>query len=191
MEGHPGNQPYVRRGPSGAPALLAATIGLALSTAPLSAQTATAAITTPSQRLCFVFTAGDTAAGIKELRASCGGYGLILGSTTEYQVFTNEALKAVVIDKKLGDERQIVLISVRDDGQPLVEDITGDLALVAGRGVMSDLRGLDINLDGFTADGAINVSPAAGDATSDKSGIVDIGQRIAAERMRRRAPAQN
>jgi hypothetical protein len=165
--------------------------GLLLAAAPVSAQTVATTTITPSDKLCFVFTVDGTVSGTKELRASCGGRGIILGGTTGYRVFENHALKAIVIENNLDAQRRIVVIRLEADGQPMVEDITSDLALAAGRGVMSNLRGLDINLEGFAADGAVGVGPAAGDATNDKSGIVNIGQRIADARAGQGAATQN
>jgi hypothetical protein len=161
--------------------VIAASAIAVLPAKPAYAQTAT---TAPSNQLCYVFTVDAVAGGPKELRASCKGHGFIFGGTTEYHVVTNDTLKTVVIDNRFGSERHVMLIAVGDDGQPHAEDITGDLAHAAGRGVMSGLRGLDVNLDGFASSGAIAVSPSAGDTAPAKNGQVDIGHHMAAEAVR-------
>jgi hypothetical protein len=152
---------------------------------PASAQTAsTAPVGTPNQP-CFVFTVAGPAGRASELGASCNGRGLLLGDVSNYQVIADPTLNAIVVDKHLGGERRLILITIRTDGRPLVEDITGDLAVAAGRGVMSNLVGLDVNLGSFASNGTIAVSPAARDQTSgDRSGQVNLRQQVAAENAR-------
>lgn len=143
----------------------------------------------PSSQMCQVFAVDGAEGGAQELRATCNGRGLILGEASDYRTAYNEALKATLVDMRLDGERRLLLITIQDDGLPLLEDLSGQIALAAGRGPMSELDGLEIDLGRYLTDGEIAVRPPAGGAAGEKSGEVNIGEQIALERTRRQGAA--
>ena len=134
---------------------------------------------------CHVFSVEGDQADVKQLRANCRGRGFVLGSATEFSVVTNDALQATLVDARLGGERRVILLSFQDDGQPLVEDLSGEIALAAGRGPMSPLAGVDIDVATFASGGSIGVHGRSEDRGSAKADGIGIGQHIALERARR------
>lgn len=143
----------------------------------------------PQEQYCLVQAQPDSHTGLQELRANCRGRGLILGEASDYKVTYNEALNATLVDMRLDGERRLLLITIQDNGLPLLEDLSGQVALAAGRGPMSELDGLEIDLSQYLTDGEIAVRPAAGGAAGEKSGVVKIGEQIALERARRQEAA--
>lgn len=116
--------------------------------------------------------------------ADCNGRGFILGSADSYRVQSNEELDATIVELRQGAGKRILMLSYRK-GQPLLEDITGSLAISAGRGVMSGLDGLEIDFTTFAQDGDIVVHPAIADPSkADKSATVNLGLQIEAEQSR-------
>jgi hypothetical protein len=53
-----------------------------------------------------------------------------------------------------------LLLSQGADRLPLLEDISGQIALAAGRGPMSDIGDVTVNLKEFAGAGRISVHPA-------------------------------
>ena len=113
--------------------------------------------------------------------AACGGRAFVLGQADSFEAFENRGLNATVIDLVLGSERRVLLISFPDGetGQPLLEDITADLARSAGRNVRADLKDLALDFSTFAEDGEVGASQAG------RSGRINIGQQISAEVSRR------
>ncbi len=157
-----------------------------LATAQANAQTSSAGSAPQQDPPCRVFTVDGPDDSSRGLFAGCGGHGLMLGRTTGYEVIGNGTLKATLIDTRTGGERRVLLITIQDDGSPLVEDLGVDLAVAAGRGAMTGLEGLELDFSSFADDGTIRLRPATGAAGKDSSGEIHIGQQIAAERVRRR-----
>lgn len=138
---------------------------------------------------CVVVSTTAVEGQAQTLTAVCGTQGIVLGRADSYQVQTNEVLPATLVDLTWNGNRRILMVSY-PDGQPLLEDLSGTLALAAGRGPMSDLKGLDMDLSTFAQDGAVGVLPAADDGvSSDKSATVSLGAQIEAEQARASAVA--
>lgn len=117
--------------------------------------------------------------------ASCRGQGLILGRADSFRVIENRQLEAMVIDLVRDGERRVLMISFPDD-EPLLEDITGTLAKAAGRGPMSSIEGVEIELGGFEQDSRIAVrSPPEAGRGIARTSEVDLGQGLATEAARR------
>lgn len=169
-------------------AIAALLLGAAISSVPAAAQDDLSLSAAPSDQLCKVFAVEGSRDGVEQLLASCRGHGLMLGETSGYEVVINEALQATLVDMRLDGERRILLITIQEDGEPLVEDLGGQIALAAGRGPMSALDGLEIDLSRYLTDSEIAVRPTGG-AAGEKIGEVRIGEQIALERMRRQGAA--
>lgn len=118
------------------------------------------------------------------LIGNCRGRGVILGPTDEYKIVRNESLGATVVDLQFAGKRRVLMLTLQDDGQVLVEDLGGQIALAAGRGPLSDIAGLTIELEGFAEDGGLAVRPGPDDSSRQVAQL-NLGQQIAAERGRR------
>lgn len=166
-------------------------VGLSLGQAitPAAAQSTNTA-EVPSQ-LCRVSAVEGPAGPVQDLRASCGGRGLILGRITSFEAIPNEGLHATLVDARLGSERRVLLLSIKEDGQPLVEDLTGQVALAAGRGPMSGIDGVELDLSGFGQAGQIGVIGRPEDTGPARSSTLNLGQQIALEGLRQGESIQN
>ena len=118
------------------------------------------------------------------LVANCRGRAFLLGFASDYQVVRNENLQATLVDVHNGPERKILLISMQASGQPLLEDLSGELALAAGRGPLSDLTGVTLDFTTFAADGQVAVQGRPEDTGPARTSSIGIGQQIAMERSR-------
>jgi hypothetical protein len=96
------------------------------------------------------------------LTANCHGSGLLLGRATHYRTIENPKIKATLVDMTLGSERRILLLSLGSDGRARMQDISGDVARNAGKGVMASISDVSVDIGGFAADGTIAVQPATG-----------------------------
>jgi hypothetical protein len=137
---------------------------------------------------CAVHEQERTDEKLPVLIADCGGQGFLLGPAESYTVLQNPQLHATLVDIVRGNTRRVLMLSY-ENGRPLLEDITGDLALAAGRGVMSGIKGLDVDPGTFAQDGTISVRPAASDEVrTDTPATVNLGAQIAAEQVRASTP---
>lgn len=139
--------------------------------------------------VCAVWTEEEAGAPGKALLASCDGRGLALGFVDDFQVYSNANQKALIVDSKLGDGRQIWLISTQEDGVPLVEDLGSQIAVAAGRGALSGLDGVKLDLVSFVDAGVIGVVGADQDIGLESMVTIDLGLQIAAERTKRNGGA--
>lgn len=121
--------------------------------------------------------------GLPRLYASCRGRGLTLGPVSEYHVFRNEDLDATLVDIRSDGDRRIMLISF-EDGQASAEDLTGQIAVAAGRNPTSHLAEVDLDLAAFANEGRITVHRNPRAAGQPEVVSVNAGQQIAAERSR-------
>lgn len=126
---------------------------------------------------------------VQLVHAACGARGLILGPATQYRVFHNQDLQAALIEMQLGGERRVLLLSLQEDGSPLLENLNGQIAVAAGLGPMSELEGIDLDWAGFAQRGAIGVRGRAAAGGAMRAETLDLGTQIAAERSRRRGAA--
>ena len=153
----------------------------------LSPQALAAALA--AQPFCSVQTAAALKASmpVGTLIAFCGTHGVVLGHADTYKVIANESAKALLVDISNNGVRKILLVSDQGDAQPLLEDISGQIALNAGRGPMGRLEDVDIDLSSFASDGAIGVAGHAAGAESGKTGRIDLAQQVASVRAARAA----
>lgn len=163
--------------------------GLIVSPTPTFGQTQPGESSKQAYKPCQVFAVSGTEDGAQELRADCNGQGVILGAVSQFTAITNDALQTTLIDARLGGGRRILLVSLEPDGQPVVEDLGGQIALAAGRGAMSELTGVELDFTSFAADGRIGVLGRPEDQGKASTNSISVGQQIAAERTRRQQAA--
>jgi len=120
-----------------------------------------------------------------QLIAKCGDRAFPLRLATRFKAITNDALGATLIDLYQDDERRVFLLSIQENGEPLIEDLTGQIALAAGRGAMSPIDGVALDIGAFPGSGEIDVLRAQQDREKPLVERIDIGQQIALERARR------
>jgi hypothetical protein len=168
-------------------------LAVALAAAPAAAQQAAAvgAQGAASGKLCRIFASEPAQDQPRELVASCRGHGLLLGSATRFEAIDSEALQATLVDIQLGSERRILLLSFPEGDRPLVEDLSGQIALAAGRGPMSELAGVELDLKSFARGGEIRVQGRPEDTGRARTDRINLGQQVALERSRRMAAASN
>lgn len=136
---------------------------------------------------------GPAVDAAKPLVAICQSQGLLLGYADSFQVYSHNGLQAVLVDVHRGAQRRVLLVSLQNDGRPLVEDISGQLAMNAGRGPLSGLEGLQIDVGSFVRDGSVAVRGRPEEnGGAVKAGRINLGQQIAELRASRGGrPAQN
>jgi hypothetical protein len=117
---------------------------------------------------------------------------ILLGPVTSFEVIHSEALQATLIDARLGDERKVLLLTLQEGGQALVENLNGQIARAAGRGPMSQIDGIELDFKQFAATGNIAVRGQPQDRPRARADKIGLGQQIALERGRRaQGAAQN
>lgn len=164
-------------------AILAALAASASPIVPAFAQEEAWARTHPSVDLCQVFAVDVGGGAPKELRAFCQGQVLMLGSVSSFEIMHNKSLKATLIEARNGVDRRVLLLAPQGDGTTLAEDLTGQIALEAGRGPMSSIDDVPIDLKAFPESGEIAVRSAPEDL--GRKVRISLGPQISAERARR------
>jgi hypothetical protein len=105
---------------------------------------------------------------------------LLLGVADEYKAYPAEALGAVLVDLKRASAHTLLLITPREGGQPLLENISGQLSLAAGRGPATTVRELSLNFDKFASDGIVEVADkGSGLAKAQGTARVNLAAQIA------------
>ena len=176
--------------------LLALSLGVALFAPPALAQPKPlpplpAGFQAPPEKVCAsVFTLHDAKDQPQQLRALCKNRVLFLGLVTTFEAIENQALKAELIDAHLGSERRIWLLTIQDDGQVLQEDLTGQIALTAGRGPRPMIDGIALDFSNFAQTGEVGIQARPEDRARAKADKIALADQIALERVRRaqRAP---
>jgi len=164
--------------------------------APLSqmaqAQSATARANLEPPRLCAVVGRAGSDGPEQEVIAQCWGTGLILGRAERYRTFLNFGLKVTLVELERSGEVRVLLLREGANGQPQIEDVTGSLAVAAGRAPWAKLDGLALDFGKFAGEGRIGLRAAAAgsDASVSRESatrldapasevVVDIGEQIA------------
>lgn len=141
------------------PAFTAASLlSLGLSASPAAAQQYPLPSERPEAGICTVF-AGASVDGMQEVRARCWGTGLTLGSADRFRAFANPTLRSTIVEIERGGKRRVLLLRPFVDEQPLVEDISGTLAVAAGRVSWAGIDGLTLDFGQFVTSGRIGVAP--------------------------------
>lgn len=163
------------------PAALALVSGIPFA-APAAAQDLVAGKASPPA--CRAYATASASDKAQELLASCHGRGVVLGSITAFSASYSEALQALLIEANFGPERRVYLISPGADGRPQVEDLSGEIALAAGRGPMSGLGDVEIDATAFALTGAIGVRGQTADNRSSRQASINLGAQLITERSR-------
>lgn len=125
-------------------------------------------------RNCVV-TRADTGAEARQAPtfiAACWGTGVYLGQADTVRSFANPGLEATAIELERDGARQVLLIRPDAEGQPLVEDLGGELAVSVGRGPWLGIEGLSIDFGQFAERGSIAIADlgtATGAAGANRS----------------------
>ena len=183
--------------------------GLGLLTAvaatPLTAQTEAEAEQAPAQAdgpaegqasvpadlpapICHVEAIEIAADAPMQLQAACGTHGLLLGPVSTFSVSANGDLNAMLVDVTYQGKRRLLMLSLGDDGFPTLQNVTGQIARLAGKGPMSGIDDIDVDLTNFASAGTVMVNrvTAEGQAEAATSEI-DLGEQITAEQARQAA----
>ena len=137
-------------------ASLAALVAAAFAPLPSSAQEASASQGAIAP-FCSVREPETDVEGQADLFAICGDTGINLGPVESYVSFYNPALQATLVKLERYGRTRVMVLRPGADGRPMAEDLTGSLAIAAGRSATSGLEGLVIAPDQFVATGVIGV----------------------------------
>lgn len=91
--------------------------------------------------------------------ALCGREGVVLGSVDRWRSFVNRSAGAVVVELESMGRKRIVLLQRDGEGRLSSENISGALAVAAGRSAVDGMQGLSAVFDRFDTEGIINTSP--------------------------------
>ena len=150
---------------------------------PADAQTSSSTASTTINSPCSLGLQPVGDQGLPILFANCGQRGVILGPASSYQTFTNAGLGATLVDIRTGAERRILLLGLKADGEPTVENLNGAISMKAGNGPMTAIDKLRIDLSGFASTATITVSQNQQSSSGPSATTtLDIGQQVAAER---------
>ena len=138
--------------------------------------------------ICHVESVEIAADAPMQLQAACGTHGLILGPVSTFSVSTNGDLNAMLVDVTYQGKRRLLMLSLGDDGFPTLQNVTGQIARLAGKGPMSGIDDVDVDLTNFASAGTVMVNrvTAEGQAEAATSEI-DLGEQITAEQARQAA----
>lgn len=132
--------------------------------------------------LCEISTHDGAANEPKQLLATCRGRILLLGPVSEFEVLVSQPLQATLIDAHFGPERRILLLSNQAGENPVLENLTNQLTIAAGRGPASSLDGVELDLTTFAPRGEIGVRGRPEDTAPGRTDKVNLGQQIARTR---------
>lgn len=122
--------------------------------------------------------------------ADCGGQGVMLGEADEMVVVPHRDSGAVLVRLIRGSDQKIWLLSERENGTLLVEDMTGEAARAAGRPATSSLRDVRVNLSRFRETGVVGFGgPGQANERSVEARELALGRRLNARAAARRAEA--
>lgn len=110
--------------------------------------------------------------------AICGMKGLVLGYADSFEIATSKQIPAVLVNLLRGSERRILLVSLKEGGLPFLEDLTGQISVNVGRGPMSSLEGIEVDISGFASDGTI-ILRSQEEGVYVRPIVLDVGRRIA------------
>ena len=129
-------------------------------------------------RVCEASVAPLEEGGEAYLQVVCGTRGVILGQVDAHELIQVPSLRAAVAVTTLGGTKRAWLIMVNDDESVALEEITGTIARLGGRGARRDITGLDIEIEGLnTGQLTALVRRQSGDAVS-----LDIAAMVARSR---------
>jgi hypothetical protein len=133
------------------PLLLAAQ----LATAPIDAAPAAPGV---GSAPCIVQTAPANTPFAGNLMFLCWSRAVPLGKADRFSSSYNPGTRATAVVMESAGRIGVVLISPTADNAPLVENVTGDLAKLAGRYAEAGLEGLSVDLAHFATDGVLSLA---------------------------------
>ena len=164
--------------------LALATLAILLSPNTATAQDSGVQNAQPVGSSCRVFSDPPANDGRQQLIADCRGRGLLLGDVTKYDVVANELLGIVLIDAWLDTTRRVWLLSMKDDGTPFVEDLSGTIARAAARGSSSSIADITLMTAQFASTGSIDIKFNDNQNKILAAMRLDLGQMVAEEHRR-------
>lgn len=111
----------------------------------LSAGGAQAQSQAPAAATCEATEAPIEEGGAAYLQVACGQAGVILGQVDSHELVLLPSLDAAVAVTELAGTRRAWLIMHEDGSSIALEEITGAIARLAGRGASRNMRGLVID----------------------------------------------
>jgi hypothetical protein len=177
---------------SRAAAVAVAMLALGLSASPAAGQAVPSAPSAAPPPVCDVQVSERFAAALgssTQVLALCGGYGLLLGPADTFEVYRNEGLAAMLVDLRRGSDRRVLLISLQGESPPLLEDLSGQISMAAGRGPMSPLEGVGIDVARFARDGSIGVDGPGASGANVGASTINLGRQVAQVRSARTGAA--
>ena len=113
--------------------------------------------------------------------ASCQGQGFTLGTAESFEVATYSKSGAVAVLMTRFSRPRLFLLSQGEAGSILREDMTGELSRAAGRGGMSGLADIVVDLSAFEQTGRILLTPSARpDAKPSHAATLALAERLEA-----------
>lgn len=91
------------------------------------------------------------------IRAACAGTSVFLGEAENFKVFHNPSSQASLVELTSTNIDRVLLLRPDDNGQPIIEDLTGDLASLAGQVPWSGADNIVIDYGKFSSLGLISV----------------------------------
>lgn len=101
---------------------------------------------------------------------ACWSRAVSLGKADKFSSSYNPDTRGTVAVLETGAGRKVLLISPAADNSPVVEDITRDLAKLAGRYRDAGLNGLSVDLSRFATDGTLSLTN--GGITAETQGAI-------------------
>lgn len=114
------------------------------------------------------------------LLAVCGEAAVSLGYGDRYETSVNEAAKALVVSRWIGDMVAVSLVLADPDGTMHVDDVSAELARQLGGYEARDLRAVRVDLSDFPTEGTVavtSIKPPAKTAAPTTSRLADTASR--------------
>jgi hypothetical protein len=105
----------------------------------------------------------------------CWSRAVSLGKADRFSSSYNSDNRTTAVSLEANGTVRVVLVSPTADYAPQVEDVTRDLAKLAGRYSEAGLDGLDVDLAKFGEDGTLSLSSAGGERRTHEATDRSIG----------------
>lgn len=125
--------------------------------------------------------------------ASCGATGVNLGTAESFRTFENRARDILIVELVRSGRTHVFALSSDGDGNAIVENLTGALAVAAGRLPTAHIDNLALEYRRLPVDGTIEITEErqiddAGRASSRQvNSSVSVASVVEAARQRSRA----
>jgi hypothetical protein len=109
---------------------------------------------------------GRASPGGADLFVGCGRTAVRLGKAESYQSSYNPGTRSLAVVLHDRGRTRVLMAYQEADGTLQIQDVSRDLAKLSGRPFDAGLRGADVSLAFFAAEGSITVPAAAGQPAS-------------------------